>query len=57
MIILLIILITVNGRISTKTIPFDTEKHCQMAAQQIEQKKSNHLLEVQTLCLKHTLKS
>lgn len=56
MIILLIILVSSSGFITTTTVPFDTEKHCQMAAQQIEQKKSTHL-EVQTVCLKHALKS
>ena len=56
MIILFIILITSSGHITTKTLSFDTEKHCQMAAQQIEQKKSTHL-EVQTVCLKRAIHS
>lgn len=56
MIILLIILVSSTGFITTTTVPFDTERHCQMAVQQIEQKKSTHL-EVQTLCIKRALHS
>lgn len=55
MVMLLIILMSSSGYITTKTLPFDTEKHCQMAAHQIEQKNSPNL-QVQTVCFKRGIK-